>query len=187
VPRSIVDGISVVARLGLAAVFLVSGAIKVLDPAQTRIAVRAYELLPPGLVGPVATGLPLVELTLGTLLLVGAFTRWVALASGVLLLVLMTAVVQSWARGLSIDCGCFGGGGAVAKGSTHYPQELVRDTGTVLFALWLLMRPRTALSVDGWLRADPGSARTPEPSPACAVQPAAVQPAQSQPRVRSDD
>lgn len=154
------------ARLGLAAVFLVSGALKVLDPAQTRIAVRAYELLPSGLVGPVATGLPLVELALGTLLLVGAFTRWVALASAVLLLVLMTAVAQAWARGLSIDCGCFGGGGTVAKGSTHYPQELARDAATVLLALWLLVRPRTTLSLDEWLRADPGSARTPQPNPA---------------------
>jgi uncharacterized membrane protein YphA (DoxX/SURF4 family) len=146
-----------VLRLGLAAVFLVSGELKVVDPAQTRIAVRAYELLPPDLVGPVATALPLVELVLGTLLLVGAFTRWIAVASAVLLVVLMAAVAQAWARGLSIDCGCFGGGGTVAKGDTRYPQELARDVGTLLLALWLLVRPRTALSVDGWLRADPGA------------------------------
>ncbi|MGH3773396.1 MAG: MauE/DoxX family redox-associated membrane protein [Pseudonocardiaceae bacterium] len=157
---------STVARLGLAAVFLVSGALKAVDPAQTRIAVSAYEVLPPSLVGPVATALPLVELALGTLLLAGAFTRWVALASAVLLLVLMTAVAQSWARGLSIDCGCFGGGGAVAKGSTHYPQELARDAGIVLLALWLLVLPRTALSVDGWLRAGPGAHRDPAGTPA---------------------
>jgi len=164
--RPVADGLGTVARLGLATVFLVSGALKAVDPAQTRIAVRAYELLPPGLVGPVATTLPLVELVLGTLLVAGAFTRWVAVASVVLLLVLMTAVVQAWARGLSIDCGCFGGGGAVAKGSTRYPQELARDVGTLLLALWLLVRPRSALSVDGWLRADPGAARGPGGNPA---------------------
>jgi uncharacterized membrane protein YphA (DoxX/SURF4 family) len=151
------DALGTVVRLGLAAVFLTSGALKVADPAQTRIAVRAYELLPPDLVGTVATALPLVELVLGTLLLVGAFTRWVAVASGVLLVVLMTAVAQAWALGLSIDCGCFGGGGAVAKGDTRYPQELARDAATVLLGLWLIVRPRTALSVDGWLRADPGA------------------------------
>jgi uncharacterized membrane protein YphA (DoxX/SURF4 family) len=149
--RPVLDGLGTVARLGLAAVFLVSGALKVVDPAQTQIAVRAYELLPRGLVGPVATTLPLLELALGTLLLAGAFTRWVALASAVLLLVLMTGVAQAWARGLSIDCGCFGGGGQVARGSTRYPQELARDVGALLLAVWLLVRPRTALSVDGWL------------------------------------
>jgi uncharacterized membrane protein YphA (DoxX/SURF4 family) len=130
----------------LAAVFLVSGVLKAIDPGQTRIAVRAYELLPPSLLGPVATGLPLVELALGTLLLVGAFTRWVALAS---------AVAQAWARGLSIDCGCFGGGGAVAKGNTQYPQELARDAGLLLLALWLLAQPRTAVSIDRWVRPGP--------------------------------
>ncbi|MGH3686010.1 MAG: MauE/DoxX family redox-associated membrane protein [Pseudonocardiaceae bacterium] len=149
--RPAFDGLGTVVRLGLAAVFLVSGALKVVNPAQTQIAVRAYEVLPRGLVGPVATTLPLLELVLGTLLLVGAFTRWIALASAVLLVALMTAVAQAWARGLSIDCGCFGGGGHVAEGDTRYPQELARDVGTVLLALWLLVRPRTALSVDGWL------------------------------------
>lgn len=152
-------------RLGLAAVFLASGAIKVVDPAQTRTAVRAYELLPPDLIGPVATALPLVELVVGTLLLVGAFTRWVAVASALLLVVLMSAVAQAWARGLSIDCGCFGGGGAVAKGDTRYPQELARDVGALLLALWLLVRPATMLSVDGWLRADPGAQWGPAGNP----------------------
>lgn len=155
--RPAADGLGTVARLGLAAVFLLSGALKVIDPAQTRIAVAAYELLPSGPVGPVAIVLPLAELALGTLLIAGAFTRWVALASAVLLVVLMFGVAQAWARGLSIDCGCFGGGGPVAEGETRYPQELARDAGMLLLALWLVVRPRTLLSVDGWLRAGPGA------------------------------
>ncbi len=163
--RPVVDGLGTVLRLGLAAVFLVSGVLKVIDPAQTRVAVRAYELLPPDLVGPVATALPLVELALGALLVLGVTTRWVAIASGVLMVGLMAAVAQAWVRGLSIDCGCFGGGGAVAQGDTHYPQELARDTGILLLALWLMLRPRTALSVDGWLRADPGATVGPSRSP----------------------
>lgn len=150
---SLTDVLRTVARFGLAAVFLVSGVLKAIDPAQTRIAVRAYDLLPSSLIGPVATSLPLVELVLGTLLLVGAFTRWVALASALLLIVLMTGLVQAWARGLSIDCGCFGGGGVVAQGNTQYPQELARDAGMLLLALWLLVRHRTAFSIDRWLPA----------------------------------
>jgi uncharacterized membrane protein YphA (DoxX/SURF4 family) len=165
-PRPAVDWLGTVVRLGLAAVFLVSGALKVVDPAQTRIAVRAYELLPPALIGPVATTLPLLELALGTLLLAGVVSRWVALASAVLLLVLMGGVAQAWARGLSIDCGCFGGGGQVAQGDTRYPQELARDVGTLLLALWLAVRPTTALSVDGWLRGNPDTERGPTGHPA---------------------
>lgn len=150
----VIDGLGTVVRLGLATVFLVSGVLKVVDPAQTRVAVLAYEVLPPGLIGPIAIGLPLVELVLGTLLWAGAGTRWTALVSAVLLVVLMTGVVQAWVRGLSIDCGCFGGGGVVAEGATRYPQELVRDVGLLLLALWLVVRPRTALSVDGWRSVD---------------------------------
>lgn len=144
------------ARLGLGAVLLVSGMLKVVDPAQTRIAVQAYELLPAAFSGPVAAGLPLLELALGTLVVAGAFTRWAALASAALVLVLMAAVAQAWARGLSIDCGCFGGGGAVARGATRYPQELLRDTGLLVAATWLVVRPRTALRVDGWLGSGAG-------------------------------
>ncbi|MFI5614632.1 MauE/DoxX family redox-associated membrane protein [Amycolatopsis sp. NPDC051903] len=145
------DTIGTLARLGLAAVWLVSGAVKLADPGQTFIAVKAYDLLPPDLIRPVATALPLVELVLGLLLLFGLATRWVAAAALVLLAVLVAGIAQSWARGLSIDCGCFGGGGQVAAGQTAYPQEILRDTGFALLAVWLLVRPRTLFSVDGWL------------------------------------
>ena len=52
-------------------------------------------------------------------------------------------MIQAWARGLSIDCGCFGGGGAVDGGQTAYGRELLRDTGFLLLAGWLVVRPRT--------------------------------------------
>nr|WP_027928006.1 MauE/DoxX family redox-associated membrane protein [Amycolatopsis benzoatilytica] len=139
------------ARLGLAAVWLVSGGVKMADPGQTYIAVQAYDVLPQVLVRPVATGLPLLEMVLGVLLLAGLATRWIAGASVVLLAVLVAGIAQSWARGLSIDCGCFGGGGRVAAGQTEYPQEILRDTGFALLAIWLLARPRTWFSLDRWL------------------------------------
>ncbi|MGH3979997.1 MAG: MauE/DoxX family redox-associated membrane protein [Pseudonocardiaceae bacterium] len=151
-PSRALDVLGTLVRLGIAAVWLVSGGLKVTDPGQTRVAVDAYRVLPDGLVGPVATVLPLVELALGTVLLVGAFTRWAAVVSLVLLAALTAGVIQAWARGLTIDCGCFGGGGAVDAGATRYPQELARDTGFLALAVWLLVRPATALGVDGWLR-----------------------------------
>ncbi|RJQ89255.1 MauE/DoxX family redox-associated membrane protein [Amycolatopsis panacis] len=145
------DTIGTLARLGLAAVWLVSGGLKITDPGQTYLAVQAYDVLPHALVRPVATALPLLELVLGLLLLVGLATRWVAGATLVLLAVLIAGIAQSWARGLSIDCGCFGGGGQVATGQTAYPQEILRDVGFAVLAVWLLVRPRTWLSLDGWL------------------------------------
>lgn len=145
------DVIGTVARFGLAAVFLVSGLLKAVDPDQTYIAVRAYDVLPDVGVEVVAALLPWVELALGLLLLAGVGTRLVAALSTALLLVFVAGVVQAWARGLSIDCGCFGGGGAVEPGETTYVQELLRDAGFLLMAGWLVVRPRTLLALDGRL------------------------------------
>ncbi len=141
---------SILARLGLGVVWLVSGALKAVDPAQTWVAVQAYQVLPLGLVGPVARALPVAELMLGTLLLVGVVTRWAALASVALLVVFTLGVVHAWVRGLSIDCGCFGGGGVVPEGTAEYLPELARTAGLLILAGWLLVRSRTVLSVDGW-------------------------------------
>jgi uncharacterized membrane protein YphA (DoxX/SURF4 family) len=138
-------------RLGLAAVWLISGAIKAVDPNQTHAAVRAYQLLPDGLVGVVAAALPFLELAFGALLLVGIGTRLMGVLSGLLLLLYIAGVAQSWARGLNIDCGCFGGGGQVAAGKTHYLQEILRDIGFLALAVWLSVRPRTLFAVDGLL------------------------------------
>jgi uncharacterized membrane protein YphA (DoxX/SURF4 family) len=147
----ILDVIGTLARLGLAAVWLVSGGIKVADPDQTYIAVKAYDVLPTAVVSPVATVLPWLEIALGVLLLIGVGTRAVAVLSGVLLLVYIAGVSQAWARGLSIDCGCFGGGGQVAPDATAYGTELLRDTGFLILAGWLTIRPRTLFALDGRL------------------------------------
>jgi uncharacterized membrane protein YphA (DoxX/SURF4 family) len=145
------DVAGTVVRLGLAAVWLVSGSIKVSDPGQTYLAVKAYQVLPDAVVHPVATGLPLLELALGVFLLAGLLTRVTAVVSALLLLVFIAGVSQSWARGLTIDCGCFGGGGQVAAGQTQYPQEIARDVGFLVLAGWLILRSRTRLALDGWL------------------------------------
>ena len=137
------DVVGTVARLGLAAVFLVSGVLKAVDPDATYVAVRAYDVLPKAGVTLVAGILPWLEIVLGLLLLAGLATRVVAVASAGLLVVFIAGVVQAWARGLSIDCGCFGGGGAVDPGQTTYGLELLRDAGFLLMAAWLIVRPRT--------------------------------------------
>jgi len=95
--------------------------------------------------------LPFLEVAFGLLVLVGIGTRLMGVLSGLLLLVYIAGVAQSWARGLTIDCGCFGHGGQVAAGQTQYPQEILRDIGFIVLAAWLTVRPRTLFAVDGLL------------------------------------
>jgi uncharacterized membrane protein YphA (DoxX/SURF4 family) len=145
--------VSTGARIVLGGVFLVAGGLKVIDPQSSVAAVRAYELLPTSLVTIVGWGLPFAEIALGLLLLAGVATRVVAAATAVLLLVFIFGVVSAAARGLSIDCGCFGGGGQVAPGQTAYGAELVRDLGLLLLAVWLVWQPRSRFTLDGFVGA----------------------------------
>ncbi|MER7584668.1 MauE/DoxX family redox-associated membrane protein [Kitasatospora sp. NPDC097691] len=138
-------------RLGLAVVWGWAGLAKIADPAEAAQAVRAYEILPESLVKPIGYGLPFLELALAFLLLIGLGVRLVAGVSALLLLVFIAGIASAWARGISIDCGCFGGGGHVDESQTKYLQEILRDTGFLLLSGWLLWRPRTRFSVDRWL------------------------------------
>ncbi|WP_305092093.1 DoxX family protein [Prescottella sp. R16] len=140
-------GVSFLARLGLAAVWLVSGWIKFADPTQTVVAVRAYQLLPEDLVRPVAYTMPMFEIALGLFLVIGLGVRIVAVVSAATLLVLIGVIVSVWARGLSIDCGCFGGGGAADVDGGDYALEIARDIGFLALAVWLTILPRSPLSL----------------------------------------
>lgn len=140
--------ISLVVRLSLGGVFLTAGGLKVIDPQGSVQAVQAYQLLPRPLETLVGWGLPFLEIALGLLLVAGLFTRVVAVASAALLGALLAAVISVAARGLSIDCGCFGGGGAVAEGQATYGTEIVRDLGFLVLAGWLIWQPRSRYSLD---------------------------------------
>ncbi|KQS60139.1 DoxX family protein [Geodermatophilus sp. Leaf369] len=139
--------LALAARLLLGGVFVVAGLLKLPDPAAAVRAVRAYRLLPEVLVGPVAFGLPVVEVAVGLALLAGVFVRTAAVASALLLAVFLVGVGSAWARGLQIDCGCFGGGGQVQTGQTAYPAEVARDTALLLVALALARWPHSRFSL----------------------------------------
>ncbi len=143
--------VNIALRVVLGGVFIVAAVSKMPDPGAELRAVRAYRLVPESLVPTVAFGLPAVELVIGLALIAGLFLRFAALASGLLLVVFIGGVASAWARGLSIDCGCFGGGGQVAPGQTQYVQELVRDALLLLCAAFLVWRPRGRFGVDNWL------------------------------------
>jgi uncharacterized membrane protein YphA (DoxX/SURF4 family) len=146
-PLSASPWVATAARLLIGGVFLVAGALKVPNPAAAVRAVRAYQLLPEALVAPVAFGLPVLEIAVGLALIAGVFVRTAALASAALLAVFIAGIAAAWARGLQIDCGCFGDGGPVAAGQTAYPGEIARDAGLLLLALALARWPRSRLAL----------------------------------------
>ena len=144
--------ISTIARLGLAAVFLTAGALKVGDLAASGRAVSAYRLMPFEVAKTVGAIQPFLEIALGLLLLAGVAIRLSAGVSAVLLLIFIGGIVSAWARGLQIDCGCFTKGGALGAGQVPtYGPEILRDIGFLVLAAVLLWRPASRFSVDGVL------------------------------------
>jgi uncharacterized membrane protein YphA (DoxX/SURF4 family) len=150
-----------IARLLLAGVWIVAGYLKVVDLDASVRAVRAYQLLPELAAQIVGAGLPLVEIGVGLLLLVGLGVRVAAAMSALMLAAFVLGIASAWARGLQIDCGCFGSGGTLAAGqSPTYGLELARDIGLLLVAAALARHPHTRCAVDDRL----SQARIPTPS-----------------------
>jgi uncharacterized membrane protein YphA (DoxX/SURF4 family) len=110
--------------------------------------VRAYEILPISIANFLGVVLPFFEIAIGLLLILGAGTRISAALGGFTMVIFIIAIAQAWARGLNIDCGCFGGGGSVAPGQTRYLQEILRDAGLAALALFLIRYPLTKFAVD---------------------------------------
>ena len=98
-------------RLGLGALFIIAGALKVGHAADLAAAITAYRLgLPPTVVAALALALPPFEILLGIYLITGLLLT-VSSTVAVVMLALFTAIVTSAvARGLSAPCGCFGPG-----------------------------------------------------------------------------
>ena len=138
-----------VSRLILGGVWIAAGVSKLDDLAASARAVSAYRLLPHDVATFLGGVLPFLEIALGVLLIVGLATRLCGAVSAVLLVAYIVGIASAWARGLRIDCGCFGGGGDLsAEADPGYAGEILRDVGLLVLAGFLMALPRTRYSVD---------------------------------------
>jgi uncharacterized membrane protein YphA (DoxX/SURF4 family) len=135
-------------RLILGGVLFAAGWLKIFTPAKSQMSVRAYEVLPISIANFLGIALPWLEVGFGILLILGIGVRLSAIVGGGLMVVFIAAISQAWARGLSIDCGCFGGGGTVDPGETKYLSEILRDIGLALLALYLVRYPLTRFALE---------------------------------------
>jgi protein-disulfide isomerase/uncharacterized membrane protein YphA (DoxX/SURF4 family) len=138
-----------VVRVFLGAIWIWAAWEKLRQPRDFLLAVRAYDATPEWLSKAIAYGLPTLEFCLGVLLVLGLVVRLAAIVSAALFVVFLVGIVQAAARGLQLECGCFGGGGISDK--TQYTIDILRDIGLLVLAGYLIVWSLTAVSVDAFL------------------------------------
>jgi uncharacterized membrane protein YphA (DoxX/SURF4 family) len=139
------------ARLLTGGVWIWAGAIKLPHPDQSVLAVRAYQLLPGDTATTVGHLLPVLEVVVGACLVLGVLTRGAAVVSGLLFVAFIIGIASVWARGIAIDCGCFGNGGYDPDAASKYPWEIARDVGLLALSAYLLWQGRTRVALDNLL------------------------------------
>jgi uncharacterized membrane protein YphA (DoxX/SURF4 family) len=143
--------VGLVARLIVGVVDLAAGLAKFSDPAANVRQVRAFKILPEAVVPTVGHALPTLEIIIGTALILGLLTRAFAVLAGLLFIAFIIGIAAAWARGLEINCGCFGSHGVPANPQRQYAIDIARDIGLLLCCAWLIIWPRTKFALDNLL------------------------------------
>jgi uncharacterized membrane protein YphA (DoxX/SURF4 family) len=142
--RNALPWLGLAIRLAAAAVWIVAGVAKIPQIETFHVLVERYGILPPVLAAPFAYVLPFVELGIGSYLAAGLFVRGTALAGTILFAVFLAAQAQAWARGLALDCGCFGPTVQTLVG----PATILRDVALGIPTFVMLAFPARLLSID---------------------------------------
>jgi hypothetical protein len=92
-------------------------------------------------------------------------TRISAAVSALLQVAFIIGIASVWARGISINCGCFGDGGVDPDAISKYPWEIARDVGLLAASLLVVWLRRTPLALDNVIFPDRTEARDVDQEP----------------------
>ena len=126
--------IGLLCRVAFGALFVYAGAEKMVDADAFAQAIFNYQILPARLVQGAALVLPAVEVVCGLALCANVLVRGAAVVLSALMVVFLAALGLAMARGLNVDCGCFGGAGQAVTHETLLRDGVILAVG--LIALW---------------------------------------------------
>ena len=95
-------------RLVLGGLFVYAGVVKVVDPLGFAQDIRNYRLVGQAISFVAAVVLPWLEIVAGAFLIAGVWKRGAALVITGLLVFFIVLTLVTMARGLDVECGCFG-------------------------------------------------------------------------------
>lgn len=126
---------ALILRVILGLIFVYAAWVKLREPwAMFAIAIDSYQVLPAWAVELVARVLPWFELLLGVLLIAGIWRGVSAAAASLLLAIFFGLMVRAMAKGMQIDCGCFGPGERLSW------VTLLRDAALLASSLFVSWR-----------------------------------------------
>lgn len=135
-----------VLRLALGALFIYAGAVKVPVAPEFARDIQRYAIIPwPDATVLLAIYLPWLETLSGVAVVVRRLHLGGLAMIAAMMLAFTVALTSAWARGLDIECGCFGRKKESIR--TNFPALLGRDLALLAVALVLLTAEwRTAKS-----------------------------------------
>lgn len=133
-------------RIVLGVVLLWAGFIKATDLNQTAQGIINYQLIPEAWAITLAPLLPAVEILVGSCLILGVLFDGAVLITTGMFALFWVAVVSALARGLDIECGCFGTVDAAQIGWT----TLARNTALLLGTVPLWFSNAQSWRLEGW-------------------------------------
>lgn len=94
-------------RLIIGIVFIYASHDKIINPEEFAKAIKNYDMLPFSLINIPALILPYLEIFTGIFLIIGKFKIGSPFLIGLMLVFFLVGLIQAYARGLDINCGCF--------------------------------------------------------------------------------
>lgn len=128
-------------RVALGGLFIYAGVVKVADPLGFAQDIRNYRLVGQTLSFVAALVLPWLEIVAGAFLVAGISTRGAALVVTGLLVFFILLTLVTMARGLDVDCGCFG---SLSRRSGW--GVVLEDLGMLALGLSILFEGRKKIS-----------------------------------------
>lgn len=128
--------------MALGGIFIYAAFSKIEDPAAFADTIDKYEMLPELVIGPIALGLPMLELIAGLMLIATPWRREGALLVTAMLAVFLVGLTQAYVRDLDIDCGCFGFDESAPTGRAAIMLDILRDIAMIVPAIWLMRRDK---------------------------------------------
>lgn len=112
------------ARLIAGGALILAAIGKLKNPEALMLSMKSFELVPVMIIPLSAYILPWLELVVGVCLVYGLATRASAVWASILYIIFTVALLSVLARGMSVDCGCFG---ALTGESTVSWRSIVRN------------------------------------------------------------